>query len=92
MSVPFPVDRFEAMLNLDPEYDKIISIEPIMDFDLDVMIDWMRQIRPKSVSIGADSKGHNLPEPSAEKVQRLIAGLGAIEVKLKSNLRRLGVW
>ena len=40
---------------------------------------------------GADSKGHNLPEPSAEKVQRLIAGLGAIEVKLKSNLRRLEI-
>ena len=84
--------RMLAMSKLGPQYDKMISIEPIMDFDVDIMLEWIHAIKPRFVSIGADSKGHNLPEPSAEKVQRLIAGLGAIEVKLKNNLRRLGVW
>ena len=92
MHAPIPVDRRNAMLRLD-QYDKMISIEPIMDFDLPVMVDWMRQIKPKFVSIGADSKGHNLPEPSGKKVRKLIAALGmqGIEVKIKNNLKRLSL-
>jgi DNA repair photolyase len=89
---PIPLDRMNAMVNLDSQYDKMISIEPIMDFDVDTMLKWIHATDPKFVSIGADSKGHKLPEPSAAKVQRLMTGLGAIEVKLKSNLKRLGVW
>lgn len=84
--------RMLTMKQFGDKYDKMISVEPIMDFDVDIMLDWIHTINPKFVSIGADSKGHNLPEPSADKVQRLIAGLGAVEVKLKPNLRRLGVW
>ena len=69
---------------------KMISIEPIMDFDLDYFTDWIEQIAPEFVSIGADSKGHNLPEPSAEKVQQLIEHLqGITTVKIKDNLKRL---
>ena len=87
---PLVTQRYSAM-RLLREYDKMISIEPIMDFDLPVMVDWMRQIKLKFVSIGADSKGHNLPEPSGKKVRKLIAALEmqGIEVKLKSNLERL---
>lgn len=84
--------RMMAMSGLSKEYDKMISIEPIMDFRVDTMINWVHQINPKFVSIGADSKGHKLPEPSAADIHRLMTGLGAIEVKLKSNLKRLGVW
>ena len=37
-----------------------------------------------------ESKGHNLPEPSWDKVQELIAALKEFtEVKVKSNLERL---
>lgn len=91
-SAPYPAMRAMEMVDLGSQYDKMISIEPVMDFDVDIMLDWIHAINPKFVSIGADSKGHKLPEPSAEKVQRLIAGLGYIEVKLKSNLIRLRVW
>lgn len=72
----------------------MISIEPIMDFDVDTMLEWMHAIKPKFVSIGADSKGHRLPEPSDVKVRKLVSALKmhGIEVKLKSNLKRLGVW
>lgn len=91
-NAPYPAMRAMEMIDLGSQYDKMISIEPIMDFDVDIMLDWIHAINPKFVSIGADSKGHKLPETSAEKIQRLIAGLGSIEVKIKSNLRRLGVW
>ena len=69
---------------------KMVSIEPIMDFDLDIMVQWMNDIKPEFVSIGADSKGHNLPEPIPDKIRQLANELGHItHVKMKNNLRRL---
>lgn len=69
---------------------KMVSIEPILDFDTDVLVGWIEQIAPEFVSIGADSKRHNLPEPSTEKTHRLIEELQKITtVKLKDNLKRL---
>ena len=69
---------------------RMVSIEPIMDFDLDTFVRMIEQIHPEFVSIGADSKGHNLPEPSWDKVQALIKELKKFtEVKIKDNLYRL---
>ena len=91
---PIPYKRFEAMCifqTYDFVKDTMVTIEPIMEFDLDVMIKWINNIKPKWVNIGADSKGHKLPEPSEEKITALIEELGKItEVKLKDNLKRLG--
>lgn len=71
---------------------RMVSIEPIMDFDLNDMKRWMFAIKPKFVSIGADSKGHKLPEPSTEKINALIYELRKFtEVKIKPNLKRLEV-
>lgn len=68
----------------------MVTIEPIMDFDLDIMINWMKDLNPDFVNIGADSKGHNLNEPSWEKVQKLINELEEFtKVNLKPNLDRL---
>ena len=47
---------------------KMVTIEPIIDFDMDEFIELIKYIKPFQVNIGADSKGHNLPEPSKEKV------------------------
>jgi protein gp37 len=72
--------------------DKItmVTIEPIMDFDLKPMIDIVLMANPKWVNIGADSKRHNLPEPSWNKVEELISELSKFtEVHLKDNLKRL---
>jgi len=85
---PTPEARMLAMRDLP--LPKMVSIEPIMDFDLDTLFDWIKQIYPTFVSIGADSKGHNLPEPPASKVQSLIDELQDItQVKIKDNLKRL---
>jgi hypothetical protein len=68
-----------------------VTIEPILDFDVDILSSWMDKIRPEFVNIGADSKGHNLPEPPYEKVLQLIEKLQAygIEIREKKNLERL---
>ena len=68
-----------------------ITIEPIMDFDVPVIGQWLMEIRPEFINIGADSKRHGLPEPSADKIMALIDVLNAagIEIREKHNLERL---
>ena len=69
---------------------RMVSIEPIMDFDLPILADWIFQLSPEFVSIGADSKGHKLPEPSPEKTRALVEQLRCItKVHVKDNLKRL---
>lgn len=73
------------------QWDNVmITIEPIMDFDLEPFVNVIKRIKPRWVNIGADSKGHKLPEPSPEKIELLIAELRKFtEVKIKKNLKRL---
>jgi len=86
---PPPEERGEFFAKLD-WLPKMVSIEPIMDFDLDIFLKLIGRISPEFVSIGADSKGHNLPEPSPGKVRALIEELKKItDVRVKDNLRRL---
>ena len=85
---PLTTVRAEVMKEIKGR--KMVSIEPICDFKLDFFVDMIKEIKPEFVSIGADSKGHNLPEPSWEKVQQLITELKKFtEVKVKDNLMRL---
>lgn len=85
-------DERKEVMSILPHYNKMVSIEPIMDFDLDIFVYWIKAIKPKFVSIGADSKGHNLPEPSWDKIQTLIRELRKFtEIKVKDNLKRLEV-
>lgn len=73
-----------------PKRDTMVTIEPILDFDLYPFIRLFKLIKPRWVNIGADSKGHNLPEPSKEKVLALIVALKEFtEIKKKSNLKRI---
>jgi len=85
---PKPIDRMLALSDID--YMKTVTIEPIMDFDLDILIGMIAVISPAFVSIGADSKNHHLPEPSGDKIKALIEGLKPItQVIQKNNLKRL---
>jgi hypothetical protein len=85
---PAPSERYKEMCRLFRH--KMVSIEPIIDFDLDILVGWIKEIQPEFVSIGADSGGNNLPEPSPKKVAALIEALkGITEVRLKANLKRL---
>jgi len=89
---PSPQERIDSFIVVDHPM-KMVSIEPVLDFDVDVLIGWMRDVKPEFISIGADSKGHKLQEPSSEKLQDLISGLKRFtDVRVKENLGRLGVF
>ncbi len=50
---------------------KMVTIEPVMDFDLEVMLKWMQDIKPVMIWLGYDSKKCHLLEPELEKVREL---------------------
>jgi len=83
--------RVAGFLNKELDgFKKMVSIEPIIAFDHMVFLDWLREIKPTFVSIGADSKGHKLEEPTAIELDNFVVALRDItEVKLKKNLARL---
>ena len=67
-----------------------VTIEPIMDFDLDRMIYLMRSADPVQINIGGDSSNNNLHEPPSWKIKELIKELETFTVvHQKKNLRRL---
>jgi len=71
-------------------FRKMVTIEPIMDFDLIEFVRLIKEIKPEFVNIGADSGGNNLPEPPKEKVEQLIEELEKFtKVNLKDNLKRI---
>jgi len=71
-------------------YKVMVSIEPILDFDIDIFTPQLSTTKPIFISIGADSKKHNLKEPTPEKVKALITELERFtEVRQKDNLQRL---
>lgn len=85
---PYRRDRYIAMTKYDKH--KMVSIEPIIDFDNDILLTWIAEIKPEFVSIGADSGNNHLPEPPASKIKALIEELqGITQVKIKDNLKRL---
>ena len=89
---PAPTLRFDAMQKLAEQgFKTMISVEPVMDFDIAEMFSGLRKCNPSFISIGADSQNHKLPEPDAHKILFLIEQLeqAKIIVKQKDNLKRL---
>jgi len=86
---PLPGLRANAMSMLEVSR-RYVTIEPIMDFDLDKLVGLVRECQPQQVNIGADSGGHGLPEPSAEKIIALVEELKKFTViESKRNLGRI---
>ena len=93
-SAPIPYDRTAAMIELRrswPSFRRFVTIEPALDFDVEILAGWIEMINPEFVNIGADSKNRNLPEPTVEKVMALVDKLReyGIELREKHNLQRL---
>ena len=71
-------------------FTRYVTIEPIMDFDLELFVDMIREYEPEQVNIGADSGNNGLPEPSAEKIAMLIEELEKFTtIANKHNLSRI---
>ena len=67
---PVPKLRVEAMRKISEQTNHIlmVSIEPVMDFDLEEFVEEIKSINPYFVVIGKNSMDVRLPEPSAEKL------------------------
>jgi hypothetical protein len=85
---PYPWDRALSMEKI--QLQKYVTIEPIMDFDLDKMVELIRMCDPVQVNIGSDSGKNNLPEPSRDKLIALIDEVKKFTtIHKKLNLERL---
>jgi hypothetical protein len=86
---PKPSQRYKDLLALNWD-KKIVTVEPILDFDLDIFNQWIMNIKPKAVFVGYNShpKKVPLPEPLKKKTWQLIHSLeeGGIQV-LKKEMR-----
>ena len=84
------VSRIDSIKCLSTLYDTMITIEPIMDFDVFPFTELLKEANLKQINIGADSGHNNLPEPSKDKILELIENLEQFTiVHQKSNLQRL---
>ena len=87
---PPPQERAAAMETASKSVQTLVTIEPILDFDLAEMVSLIRQCNPVQVNIGADSGHNNLPEPDAGKITALINELKQFTViDQKRNLYRI---
>ncbi len=83
---PKPSQRYRDFLKIYHPF-KMVTIEPILDFDLDILVKWVKQIKPYMVWLGYDSGKNHLPEPSLEKFKKLQNSLekNGFDVTLKQE-------
>lgn len=72
---PSPLERLRGINRISHKFPIHVSIEPIMDFDLNDMVAMMKFLQPIKVAVGYDSLNNGLPEPPKEKTLRLIKKL-----------------
>ncbi len=72
---PLPSQRYRDFLEVKHDL-KMVTIEPVIDFDTEIMLSWLENINPCMVWLGYDSRKHRLPEPELEKVKNLYWELG----------------
>jgi len=86
---PSVYDR-QRFLSFVP-YPTMVSMEPIMDFDYPELFEYIDNIDPDFVAIGADSQNSGLDEPESDKVIEMIEGFQdeGITTHLKSNIERV---
>jgi len=76
---PLPNQRFQDFLQLAwPR--KAMVMEPILDFDLNVILQWVTALKPEAIFIGLVTKGRklNLQQPTPPQVQQLHSNLQSL--------------
>jgi protein gp37 len=86
---PAPMERLAAFGALPGP--KRITVEPILQFDLQDFVSGLVNAGPDWVIVGADSKSTGLTEPSRAEIIALLDTLKAagLDVRQKHNLARL---
>ena len=70
---------------------RFVSIEPIQDFDKEILVSWMHFLKPEIVEVGADGYRNHLAEPGWAKIEELLVSLREFvpTVVEKKGLERL---
>jgi hypothetical protein len=70
---PLPSVRYQQLHELSYPR-KVVTIEPVLDFDPDIFLRWIVGLNPEYVWLGFNSRPKQvvLPEPDNEKLQRFI--------------------
>ena len=83
---PLPSIRYRQFKSLDYPR-KVLTLEPLLDFDLKGMVRRVVELKPEYVWVGMNTRGREvrLNEPSREKVKALIRSLkrAGVEVRRK---------
>lgn len=90
-NAPKIADMVSAMNKIANYVNTFVTVEPVMQFDLNDMVDCLKKCKPAQVNIGANSRNDiKLPEPSKDEVLELINELNKFtKVHAKANLNRL---
>ena len=83
---PLPSVRYGQLLGL-PHPRKALTVEPVMDFDLEPFVGMIVDLDPEYVFLGFNSrpKQVTLPEPSYKKVSNLIKALTDRKIEIKAK-------
>jgi len=84
---PLPEQRYKAMVKLNHSR-KLVTIEPILDFDLPILVSWIREIKPEAVYVGYDNHNCKLPEPLKWKTLKLIEELKKFTEVRRKTIRK----
>lgn len=90
---PMPSERYQQFRDLN-YLRKVVTIEPVMEFDLDIFTGWITNISPEYAWLGFNSRVRQiqLPEPSEQKLRALVENLKTASVQIKEkDLRRLEI-
>jgi hypothetical protein len=83
---PRPSKRYQQFKKLAYPR-KVVTIEPVMNFDVDEFLDWMVELDPEYVWLGYNSRPKQvvLPEPSKKKMRKFIDGLRENNIRIKGK-------
>ena len=91
---PRPQERVMAMARMkELGFTTFETAEPLMDFDLEPMVDLLLTCAPSQINIGKNTNWKvQIPEPDAAKVRELVDALrGQSTVVVKSNAKRWNI-
>ena len=73
----------------DSGIETYVTLEPLIQFDLNEMVEYIRRCKPKQVNLGRNTNRKiEIPEPTADEVKALVAELGKFaKVEIKKNAR-----